>query len=236
MPLLDRRSFENKHLPASSLVTRNSNDDSGGGAFYIPAHGMSGWTQKQTKSFSQPDLCYDYNHMPRDCQSFHGGESSMSHGQTLSTAGAQPISATDCSDIQSWSPLHLRNDVPATALEGNVGYSITQGDISETTRSEYAGSSTFSVLDNMSSPTPFSASENHIDDSAGVYDFQQSIPAAGPWYTDPSTRPNDPLHHTEHSYHDEKERLGPSQFNLFENASEIGENDECDIRSDEPTE
>jgi hypothetical protein len=236
MPLRDCRSFGNKQLPASSLVIHSSDDDSGGDAFNTPAHGVSGWTQKETESFSQPDLCYGYNSILRDRRSFHRGESSVSHGQTLPTAGAQPISATDCSDIQSWSPLHLRNDLPAITLESNVDHNITQGDVSETTRSEYAGSSTFSVLDNMNSPIPFSASENPIDGFAGLYDFEQSIPAAGPWYTDPSARLNDPLHHAEPEFHDEQQEVGPPQFDLSDDASEKGENGEWDILSDEPTE
>jgi hypothetical protein len=235
MPLLDLRSFGDNQLSALNLTKRISDDDSGG-AFSTPAHGVSGWTGKETKFLSKPDPRCDYNRMAQDRRSFHREGGSMSHGQTLPNAGTQPISATDCSDVQSWSPLHLRNDVSAITLESNVGYSITQGDVSETTHSEYASSSTFSVLDNISSAAPFSAFEDYIDYFADVYDSWQSIPAAAPWYTHPSAHSDDPLHHAEPEHHDEQQGVRPPQFDSFHDVSEKGDNGEWDILSDEPTE
>jgi hypothetical protein len=235
MPLLALRSFGDNQLSTLSLAKRISDDDSGG-ALSTPANGVSGWTRKEIKFLSKPDPRCHYNRMPQDRRSFHREEGLVSHRQTLPTAGTQPISATHCSDVQSWSPLHLRNDLPAIPLESNVGYSITQGDVSETTSSEYASSSTFSVLDNISSPAPFSACEDYIDDFDGVYDSRQSIPAAAPWYTHPSAHSEDPLHHVEPEHHGEQQEIRPPQFDSFDDVSEKGDNGEWDMLSVEPTE
>jgi hypothetical protein len=176
VPLLDNPRTKSDQASASTMAPDDpsSRNDNGDSPFDLLPPGSEEWGQYQVEFFGL--------HVASDCErvfeDVHERDNSVPYLWRPASACLNTMSVTHGANTQSWSDFHRRADERAAHFPSDSNCITIQEDVSETTHSWDAGSSSF--LDGTSISASLTVSEQLTYDRTGATTMHQSSPTTCP--------------------------------------------------------